>query len=318
MSKHNYRRRSGWSGQFAAAALALLFSFAAAGNATAQVNVVATVKPLQLIASAITDGVTRPELLIPENQSYHHFNLRPSSMRALTAADLVLWVGPELEVYLGDVIYQLPSRTGVIAAAGLPDLVRLGFDSTVLIEDHHHENEHRGHHDVDPHIWLDTNNARVIARELAARLADIDASNAEVFQQNLAQFLDALDRFDEQNRAVLASLADRPYAVYHNAFQYFEQQFGLQHELVIVADGEMQPGMRHMLGVRNALQAMDLACLMEDVTANPATINAVLGRLPLRRVSADTLGHGLPEGPDGYLQLMSGLSEAFQRCLTRD
>jgi len=298
---------------FASAAILALLLVALPTQA--QVSVVSTIKPLQLIASAVTDGVSEPELLIPENQSYHHFNLRPSSMRALTSAELVIWIGPELETWLADVIYQLPSRTEVITVGGLSGLTRHSFDSKVLL-DADHDNEHRSHaHDRDPHVWLDTNNARLIARELATRLADLDAGNAGRYESNLADFVLALDAFDVEIATRMAAMTDRSYAVYHNAFQYFEQQYGLQHELVIAADSEMQPGMRHMLTVRNTLQSLDLHCLLEDVTANPATIDAVLGRLPLRRVRADTLGHGLPTGADGYLTLMGNLSDSFQQCL---
>lgn len=286
--------------------------------AQAQVSVVSTIKPLQLIAGAITDGVSEVELLIPENQSYHHFNLRPSSMRALTSADLVIWVGPELETWLSDLIYQMPSRTQVITVGNLPGVTHHRFDSEVLL-DAGPDGEHGSHaRDRDPHVWLDTSNARRIAGEVAARLAELDAGNAGQYEHNLVAFVAALDAFDAENTERMAALSGRSYAVYHNAFQYFERQYGLQHELVIVSDDEMQPGMRHMVSVRQALQSRDLYCLLEDVTANPTTINAVLGRLTLLRVRADTLGHGLQAGAGGYLTLMENLSRSFQQCLSAD
>ncbi|MGB2131201.1 MAG: metal ABC transporter solute-binding protein, Zn/Mn family, partial [Marinobacterium sp.] len=85
----------------------------------AAADVVTSIKPLQLITSALTAGITEPELLLPPEGTPHHYALKPSDMRKLTEARVVIWVGPGLEQFL-----QKPlSRTDAEIVTLLPDSV---------------------------------------------------------------------------------------------------------------------------------------------------------------------------------------------------
>lgn len=275
-------------------------------------RVVATIKPLQLIASAVTDGLSEPELLIPSNASYHHFTLRPSSMRSLGAASLVVWIGPGLETWLSDVIGQLPDGVEVITVSELDGLTLHSLGSEALITDPHHPSER-----LDPHLWLNSGNALVVAREIAAQLGERDAGNAGRYRANLARFEASLGAAHQDQQARLAPLGERDYVVYHNAFQYFEHQHGLSPALVFVQDDEIQPGIRQLRTVRQALQGMSPACLLVDVTANPDTIRTVMAGQDLRQVNADTIGEAVAAGPHGYVELLEGITRSFETCLGR-
>jgi len=290
------------------------------GTTQAQVQVVATIKPLQMIAHAITQGVTEPALLIPSSQSYHHFTLRPSTIRLLNSADLLIWVGPELETYLADALYS--AKAPAIEVLALP-----GLHTHYAGDDHHHvtvlvpeTGRHAGHQHssagmIDPHVWLDTRNAALIASSLAVQLIEMDPGSAELYASNLQNFLDTLERLQSQLQVELAPVTAMEYAVYHNAFQYFEKQFGLHHDVVFVEGEELEPGVRHMLAIRNAVQTLPLKCLLEDVTTRASTVQSMLGSKSVRRVRADTTGQSLDSGPDAYRQLISNLADAFRQCL---
>lgn len=283
--------------------------------AMAQARVVVTIKPLQLIAAAITDGVSEPELLIPANQSYHHFTLRPSAMRTLTGSDLLLWVGPELETYLADAVYQL-DRSGavdVLTVSRLPDITRHSPLGKALINGDGEAHEHD--HAYDPHLWLDTRNAERIAQALLERLVEKDPANADAYRANTDRFAEQLQQWREEADQRMAAVRDRDYAVYHNAFQYFEREHGLSPSLVFVLDDEIQPGMRQLLSVRRELENRPMHCLLEDGTANAATIRTALGDLALRRVQADTMAVELDFGPEAYIQLLEQLVSAYEACL---
>ncbi|MEY3659664.1 MAG: hypothetical protein RLZZ169_489, partial [Pseudomonadota bacterium] len=72
--------------------LSLLLAALALPAAAAPAPVLAaSIKPLQLLAAAITDGVSEPQLVLGASEDPHHAALRPSQRRALQAADLVLW-----------------------------------------------------------------------------------------------------------------------------------------------------------------------------------------------------------------------------------
>ena len=283
--------------------------------------VAATIKPLQFIAEAITEGVTEPEVLVPESQSYHHFIVRPSTVRLLREADLVLWVGPELEAYLADTVNDFAKET--VQALALPDLqvhylpdVETAGAAHVPESGQHAGHRHHGVSGIDPHIWLNTRNAEQIATLLAERLSVIDAVNEAQYRHNLQAFRSALQEVRGTVEQRLLPYMDQPYAVYHDAFQYFEQEFGLSHQLVIANSDEIQPGVRKLMSLRDAFANQNLSCLMEDVTSQESTINTALGRVRLNRVKADTTGQNLSSSPDAYIQLINDLGLAFTQCFS--
>lgn len=274
-------------------------------------GVVTTIRPLQLIASAITDEVSEPELLIPPNASYHHSTLRPSSMRSLTGATTVIWIGPGLETWLSDVIRQLPRHVEVITVSEMEGVTRLP-----LVEDAVISAPDRNREQMDPHLWLDRDNALLVARAVAGQLVERDPANAQRYRDNLARFETSLDRAHARQRARLEPLADREYVVYHNAFQYFERQHGLSPELVFVQDDEIQPGIRQLRMVQQRLRDLSPACLLLDTTANPDTIRTIVGERPLPQVRADTVGARVSPGPDAYVSLLDSITDSFEQCLS--
>lgn len=333
--------------RFIGMVLISILSLAYCTTALAQARVVATIKPLQMIASAITEGVSEPDLLIPPHQSYHHFVLRPSTVRTLQRADLVVWVGPQLETYLADTVARGEnSSRQIVQALNLPGLhIHLSSDADPdhhstgpdhhpgdpgqhsTGPDHHStgpdshsaalgdaEALDHGHGLIDPHVWLDTHNAGLIATAIAAQLTQLDPANSVTYEANLAAFTLALDALRTDIRASLRMPAEGRYAVYHNAFQYFEREFGLDHAFVFVASEELQPSVRHMLAVREAIGEAPLLCLMEDVTSQPGTVRTLLGGHQVLRVQADTTGRDLDSGADSYLQLINGVADAFRQC----
>ncbi|OFE13314.1 hypothetical protein PHACT_09330 [Pseudohongiella acticola] len=307
------------------ATLLMLLLSLGSSNVLAQARVVTSITPLQMIASAITDGVSEPEVLIPSDQSYHHFTLRPSMLRTLRQADLFVWVGPELESYLSDAVVQAGPYGKQLQVLALAELqvhhAELGGDGSgkVLIPDEglHAGHKHKQADTIDPHVWLNTHNARLIAQAMTDELSALDPDHADRYVDNLDVFNQRLTALEQGIIARDLLPADSQYAVYHNAFQYFERQFGLQHQLVFVASEELQPGVRHMMTVRRAVESTPLNCLMEDVTAQAATVETLLGNKDLRRIRVDTVGQTLSAGPMAYIHLMDNVADAFRQCGAR-
>jgi zinc transport system substrate-binding protein len=305
--------------------LVFVATLLAALPAFAQVSVVTSIKPLHMIASAITDGVSEPVLLIPSTQSYHHFALRPSNVRTLSDADLFVWVGPELESYLTGAVEAQMSGKQVLQILALPDLLvhHAGHDGEDVVhivvpdEGLHAGHQHRAGDDIDPHVWLDTRNGRAIARAIASSLSEADPVNSTRYQHNLARFEQSLSALETRLEDMLVASDSTRYAVYHDAFRYFERQFGLQHEVVFVGSEEMQPGARHLLALREAIDSRDINCLLEDVTSQAATVETVIGKKDVSRIHADTTGRNLTSGASAYIQLIDNLATAFQQCFDR-
>lgn len=288
----------------------------------AQVRVVATIKPLQMIASAITEGINEPSVLIPSAQSYHHFVLRPSSVRTIDESELLIWIGPELETYLVDAIEQQRPGKNVLQVLSIPGLVvhHSGYDPEdnvqmiVPLDGSHAGHQHIDGQDIDPHVWLDTRNGRAIAQAILQQLIAIDPQSSDRYRRNLAGFEAQLDQLELDLQTLFSQPSVARYAVYHDAFRYFERQFGLRHDVVFVGSEEMQPGIRHMLALREAVNERSISCLMEDVTSQSATVNTIVGTKEIVRIKADTTGQGLTSEPTAYIQLIGNLANAFRQC----
>ena len=291
-----------------AAICALILVFTKA--AVAQPQVLTSIKPLQLIAADLMDGVAVPELLIPANVSPHHFTLRPSDIRKMTDAGLVLWVGPQMETYLSDFLGELDGKTTVVEVAAQNGVVLHQPGAELAAE-----TEPQADDRYDPHLWLNTSNARLVAEQLAQQLISLDPANQLRYQANLTRFVASIDALDESTRADMMLLKDGRYSVYHDGLQYFERQFGITHQFVLVPDHEIQPGIRHILDIRSRLDELRPTCLLEDVNSNDSTTETVFGDYPIKRVRVDVLGEAISPGPGSYAQLIGNLAQAINTCL---
>ncbi|HJO11783.1 MAG TPA: zinc ABC transporter substrate-binding protein [Gammaproteobacteria bacterium] len=282
------------------ATLALLTTLLSASTSMADVSIAATIKPLQLIAREILGEKGSVSVLLAGN-SPHSYALTPSDRIALDNADLVLWVGKELETFIEGAIDQLQGQATVLTVLEMQDLNRLNLENAQL----------------DPHVWLDTRNALQIARAISRELEALDGENKAVYRQNLASFQNQMDATEEELLRVTASLLATPFIVHHNAYQYFEQQIGLEHEFALVLDPEMQPGIRQILNVRELIQQSQPGCLLLEPDSNQAAIDTFLSGYELTQITVDLLGNQGVNSREGYSQLMLNLADAFISCLTQ-
>ena len=261
----------------------------------AQPQVGASIKPLQMIAAAITEGISEPTLIIGAGQDPHHPALKPSERQKLADADLVLWVGPSLE----SAFTQLLDRNSAAVITAY-DLIA---DAGLAVTDSN-----------DPHIWLSTENSRVIAQALTAKLVTLDALNQEAYEKNLVDFFAALDLLDKDIENLLSSLPNYSFAVYHNAFTYYEKQFALQHVASFTDNEEVQPGIRKIMQIREILSASDVSCLLLEPANNADEIAQLTGR-EMNMVTIDVLGFAYPLTKTAYTVFMRDMSESIKGCI---
>ncbi|WP_437879970.1 zinc ABC transporter substrate-binding protein [Pseudomonas sp. LRF_L74] len=291
--------------------VALLLS---AVTARADVQVLTSIKPLQLIAAAVEDGVGRPDVLLPPGASPHNFALRPSDVRQVQSVRLLYWIGPDMEGFLPRVLQgrSLPS----VAVQELPGLQLRHF----VESDHAHEDADEHDHDhrpgtLDAHLWLLPHNARVIAERMAADLSAADPANAARYQANLAAFSERLDALDARLKARVAGVAGKPYFVFHEAFDYFEAAYGLQHAGVFSIAHEVQPGARHVAAMRERLQATGPTCVFSEPPLRPRLAETLSAGLPVKLAELDALGARIEPKVGGYEQLLDALADGLVGCL---
>ena len=295
--------------------VAFVASFLLIGSAQADVKVLTSIKPLQLIAAAVQDGVAIPEVLLPPGASPHNYALRPSDVRKVQSVDLLYWIGPDMEGFLPRVLNgrTLPS----VAVQDLPGLKLRRF-----AEDSHSHAEEADEHDhdhrpgsLDAHLWLSPANARVIAAKMAADLSAADPDNAARYQSNLKAFDGRLDALDLRLKARLAAIAGKPYFVFHEAFDYFEEAYGLKHAGVFSVAAEVQPGAQHVAAMRTRLQEVGKTCVFSEPPLRPRLAETLVAGLPVKLAELDALGGYTPATAQGYEQVLEKLGNDLAGCL---
>lgn len=295
--------------------VAFTFSLFAIGSAQAEVRVLTSIKPLQLIAAAVQDGVAVPEVLLPPGASPHNYALRPSDVRKVQSVDLLYWIGPDMEGFLPRVLKgrSLPS----VAVQDLPGMKLRHFaeDSHSHAEDaDEHDHDHRPG-TLDAHLWLSPVNARVIASRMAADLSAADPANAARYQSNLKAFNERLDALDARLKTRLAGIAGKPYFVFHEAFDYFEDAYGLKHTGVFSVAAEVQPGAQHVAAMRARLQQVGKTCVFSEPPLRPRLAETLVAGLPVTLAELDALGGYTPATAQGYEQVLEKLGNDLAGCL---
>lgn len=284
--------------------------------AQAEVRVLTSIKPLQLIAAAVQDGVAVPEVLLPPGASPHNYALRPSDVRRVQEVDLLYWIGPDMETFLPRV---LAGRTQPsVPVQSLPGMQLRHF---VANGDHHDDGDEDEHdHDhrpgsVDAHLWLSSVNARVIAAKMAADLSQADPANAARYESNVKAFDTRLDAVDARIKQRVAGVVDKKFFVFHEAFDYFEEAYGIKHAGVFAVSSEVQPGAQHVAAMRTRLTEFGKTCVFSEPPLRPRLADTLSAGLPVKLAELDGLGGYTPATANGYEQLLTKLADDLAGCL---
>jgi zinc transport system substrate-binding protein len=297
-----------------ALALAALSSVAAA-----QPRVVTSFAPVQSVAAGVMEGVAVPETLIRGGASPHSYSLRPSEAKLLESADLIVWVGPVYESFLVRPLRNLGGKARRLAWTDVAGVSKLKARSGGVWEsdDHGHSHGHTHAKDaIDGHLFLDPSNAKALATALAGELAKLDPANAARYAANAARVAAGLDALDAELAATLKPLADRPFVVFHDAFQYFEARYGLAAAGSITVSPERRPGAQRLQRIRDKVRSAKAACVFAEPQFEPSLVRTVVEGTNARIGTLDYVGVGVAPGPDAYAAIMRGLARGFSECLS--
>ena len=301
--------------------------------ALAEPRVVASIKPVHSLVASVMQGVGEPSLLVRGGASPHEYNLRPSDARAINEADVVFWIGPELESFLVKPLNNAKGKVRSVALLDAPDVAVWPLREGGAWEPHshdraalggHHE-DHRDHdrdrdHDHaagrDAHIWLDPVNAAAMVRQIVAALGAVDPAHRADYERNGAALIERLNQLNQQLAAGLAPVEDRPYIVFHDAYQYLERRYGLSAVGSITLSPEQRPGAKRVAEIRARIRDLGVRCVFGEPQFQPALVETVIAGSSARLGVLDPEGGAeLRAGPEAYFQLLRGLSVALRTCL---
>ena len=310
--------------------IALLFLlFAANTSANADIKVVTSIKPIHSLASYLMDGVGKPDLIVDGYNYPHAFAMKPSHAKMLQNADLIFWVGEDMESFLEKPLNSIAKKAEKIELMEIKGLNKLEFRERNIFEEHedhgHDEHKEHGHkedkHDDhqghahgehDPHIWLDPMNAKVILSEMAEHLIENDQKNEAKYKENLKKAHKDLDKLIKKVKSELNK--NFKSIVFHDAYQYFEKRFDINILGAFTVNPDVMPGAEQLAEIREVIEHDKVSCIFSEPQFNPDIIKAVAKDTNVATGVIDPLGATLDPGKDLYFDLIGNMSKSFKGC----
>ena len=274
-------------------------------------------------------GTGEPELIIEGASSPHTHSMRPSDARAVARADVVFLVHELFEASLHLSVETLVEGALVIELAEADGLVLKPVRSGGNFEedkDHvghgEHSHDEDGHHShdadlmgVDLHVWTDPGNAAAMGRQIARVLAGADPENADAYLANSRELTARLDDLSDEIQAAVTTAQGKPFVVFHDAFRYFEDRFGLTAVGSIVVNPSQPPGVRRIRELRQRVSDLMVVCAFREPQFDERIVETVVEGSSIRMGTVDPLGVGIEEGPELYFSLIRNMSADIGGCL---
>ena len=312
-----------------------------------KLKVVASIKPIHSLASYLMDGVGKPDLIVDGYASPHGFALKPSHAKMIQNADIIFWVGEDIESFLEKPLKSIAKKAEKIELMEIKGITKLKFRERNIFEghddhghkednhddhakkeddhdDHGHDDDHKkdGHDDhgheghahgeYDPHIWLDPMNAKVILSEMAEHLIENDSKNEAKYKENLKKAHKDLDKLTKKVKSELNK--DFKSIVFHDAYQYFEKRFGINILGAFTVNTDVMPGAEQLAEIREVIEHDKVSCIFSEPQFNPDIIKVVAKDTNVATGIIDPLGATLNPGKDLYFDLIGNMSKSFKGC----
>ena len=298
----------------------------------AEVKVVASIKPIHSLASYVMDGVGKPDLIVDGYNSPHGFSLKPSHAKMIENADLIIWVGEDLEAFLEKPLNTIAKKAINIEIMNLSGIKKLKFREKNIFEGHddhghghkekkhddhghgHKEKKHddHGHGEHDPHVWLDPMNAKVIIKEIENQLVKLDPEKSSKYKANSKKAQSELDNLTRNIKKDLKG--NLRFVVFHDAYQYFENRFGIKVLGALTVNPDVLPGAEQLSEIREVIEHEKVNCLFSEPQYNPAIIKSIAKDTKIKTGVLDPLGATLNKGKGMYSELLQSMYASFKVC----
>lgn len=270
--------------------------------ALAKVPTVQTdIPPVAALVAQVMGDLGQPGLLLDKGGDEHDLQLRPSQMRDLSSTDLLVWVGPELTPGLNTALQSVSSLQS-LALLDDPATRRLDYAEGGL----------------NPHAWLNPDNAATWVGLIADRLAEIDPDHAATYQANATAARARLAEMDTTLATDLAALT-QPFVTYHDAYGYFAQHYHLPYLGGLAAGDAAPPGAARLSSLHDLAKSGAIACVFPEAQHDPVEIDSLAaGNDVYVGPALDPVGSTLDPGPQAYALLMTDLGKALLTCATNN
>lgn len=300
---------------------------AGANNTATQLNIVVTIPPLAGMIAPLLEPEDKIEVLLQQGASPHGFTLRPSHLKSLKNADILMMVGSPVDAWVQKSAAQMNRKT--INMAKLDDLQTLPIrkgglwekkmpKAAVHAHDHHAPEHSKTAMSYDGHLWMSIHNAMLIIESFSQKLVTLRPEQAQSIQQKTKDWLAQISQAENSVKHQLKSSQNKPFMVLHDAFQYFENHFGLNGVGSIRLNPEVQPSVKRLLTLRKTMKSENVQCVFKEPQFPDKQILKLAENTPVSIGQLDPIGYVYAKQQNAafvnFDVFISSLGQSFYHC----
>ena len=312
--------------------------------ATETTGVISTIQPINSLVSAVIGNTGKSITIIPSEQSPHDFKLKPSDVKVLQNGNIIFYVSNHLESSITKVFKNLPKNIKLINLMEESGVNHLAIRDNDAWErhDHHGHDDHDDHdkhgkkhddhddHDKhgkkhddhddhekedDVHVWLSPDNAIKIVQKVNKVLSLYFPENSKIYNDNTTKFIDKIRNLKMELVKELLPIKNKPYIVFHDAYQYFEKTFELNAVGSVALEGDIASSPKQISLIKDKIVKSKALCVFQEPQFDSKLIKIVVEGTDAKIGTLDPLGVNISENKDFYLQLITNMAKSLKECL---
>ena len=276
-------------------------------------KVVVSIVPLHSLVASVMEGVAIPELLMQGQNSEHNASFSPQQLADMEHADLVFMIGDTLETKLGEI-----NGTETVGGKKFNKMLDVqGLITRPIRRSGTWEiDADELGSGIDPHVWLDPENAKLMVKTISEALVKSDIQNAITYQANTIDTLEKLDQLEAELRTKLKPAQNKPFIVFHDAYHYFERRFGVKALGSITNFSAIPPSAQRLEEIHQKIMSSNAACVFREPQFTDAAVQTVIEGTKAKSSVLDPIGATLTPGPKAYGELLRQIANNLANCLS--
>jgi len=277
--------------------------------ATGKPKVAVSIYPVYDLVKAVAGPDADVALLLQPGKNEHTFDPTPKDVEEVSRSQIGVMVGLGLDPWMEKLMKdaapkarvlkvgdRVPSRTIDAEAIGEEEAhaAHAGKDDD---DDHDHE---KGQ--IDPHVWLDPQNARLIVRAFAEEIAKIDAAHANDYRARADTLDKELEALDKELEGRAKALPKKGFVTFHGSFGYFAKRYGLTVLAVIEPFPGSTPTGAYVQKVLGVVKEKKVPALYSEPQLDPRPAKVLSDEAKIPLGTLDPVGGG-PQ-TDGYAKML--------------
>lgn len=275
-----------------------------------QLQVLTTFFPIYDFAKQVGGDRVNLDILFSQTPEVSSFS--SADIQKINNADFVIKNGAGFEPVLDELIVA-SDNTDIVVVDTSKGIATLSPDEGIELEEHEGEEE-RGHGSIEPHIWLDPNNAIIQVGNIRDAFIVHDPQNADFYRKNAEQYIAELRALDQEIREITDMLPKKDFVSFHSAFKYFAKRYNLKQAAVIEEFPGKEPSPRYLSELIKLIRELNITAIFSEPQFSPKVVEVIAQDLNLKVYALDPVEAGDLE-KDSYISIMRKNLEILREAL---